>query len=72
MSYITMKLGSKYIKELLVDYWGDVSEIKLTEKFMEAERVSLEDQKEEKWIRFINNNECITIINNEIKETVVE
>jgi len=71
MSYITMKLGSKYVKELLVDYWGNVSEIKLTDNFMEAERVSLEAQKEERWLKFINKNESITIINNEIKETVV-
>jgi len=71
MSYIVMKLGSKYVKELLVDYWGDVSEIKLTDNFIEAERVSLEDQKEERWIKFINKNEVVTIIKVELKEVVM-
>jgi hypothetical protein len=68
MKYHVVKLGSMYVKELNVDYWGYPEKIIFTRDILEAERITESDRKWDAWKKFTDKNEILNIVEITLKE----
>lgn len=70
MKYHIVKLGSMYVKELVVDYWGYPEKIIFTRDILEAERITENNRKGDTWKKFTDKNEMLDIIEVTLEEEI--
>lgn len=69
MAYIILKYGELYVKGILLDYWGKVTKLEITENWIEARRFGKDEYKTDDWKKFVDKNEVLKIIKIECKES---